>query len=129
MARTGRPTKELNEKQFKNMCIYQCTQQEIEAFLDTDHKTIDSWCQRTYEMSFSQSLKKFSDGGKKSLRRAMWHKAVKEKNTGMMIWLSKQYLGMKDKIDDDNIEMEPFVISTTQGVMTLGIKKKEGKDD
>jgi hypothetical protein len=59
----------------------------------------------------------------------MWHKAVVDKNTGMMIWLSKNYLGMVDKIEKENEGHEPFIIETTNGEITLGIRKKEVKKD
>jgi hypothetical protein len=125
----ARPSKVLSEKSFRAMCRYQCTQSEICSFLEVSDKTLTDWCQRTFGESFSVVYKKFSEGGFKSLRRAMWHKAVVDKNTGMMIWLSKNYLGMVDKIEKENEGHEPFIIETTNGEITLGIRKKEVKKD
>lgn len=45
-----------------------------------------------------------------SLRRAMWKKAVEGTDNTMMIWLSKQHLGMTDKQENINIEKAPIEI-------------------
>lgn len=127
----GRPPKELNERAFRNMCRRQCTGPEIEAFLDVDHKTIDNWCKRTFDMTFSQCIKKFGEGGKASLRRSMWKKATIEKNTTMMIWLSKQYLGMSDKIEDDRFaNLKPIIIQKSDGEqIKMGLIGDDKKED
>lgn len=130
MARTpgntvnGRPPKEINEKCFKAMCRQQCTKGEIAAFLDRDEDTVSRWCLRTYGETYEVIYKRFSEGGKRSLRRAMWKKAVSDGNTVMMIWLSKNYLGMTDKIESVDDDIEPFIIETSKGEYKLGISKK-----
>ena len=41
----------------------------------------------------------------------MWDKAVKKDNTNMQIWLSKNYLGMKDRTQNETItEPLPLII-------------------
>jgi hypothetical protein len=41
----------------------------------------------------------------------MWDKAVKKDNTNMQIWLSKNYLGMKDRSQTESIvEPLPLII-------------------
>lgn len=124
--RSGKPPyhKEINEKSFKAMCKQQCTKGEIAAFLDMDENTVSAWCMRTYNEQFSVVYKRFSEGGKRSLRRAMWKKAVADGNTVMMIWLSKNYLGMTDKIESVDDDIEPFIIETSKGEYKLGISKK-----
>lgn len=101
----GRPKKEIDEKLFKNLCLIQCTQEEICNVLDIDSNTINAWCKRTYKECFSDAYKRLSAGGKMSLRRAMFDKAVNNGgNVAMMIWLSKQYLGMSEKIVDESTD-------------------------
>ena len=49
--------------------------------------------------------------GKASLRKKMFDKAIKKDNTHMQIWLSKNYLGMKDRTVNENInEPLPLII-------------------
>jgi hypothetical protein len=110
------------------MCRQQCTKGEIAAFLDMDEDTVGAWCERTYKEPFSVIYKRFAEGGKRSLRRAMWHKAVKESNTVMMIWLSKNYLGMADKIEKIDDEMVPYIIETSKGQLALGVKRKKAEN-
>lgn len=105
MARMGRPPKEFDKAVFQSLCKIQCTQEEICLVLETSTKTLNSWCKRTYKMDFLQAYKQFSVEGKMSLRRAMYEKATKDRNTTMMIWLSKQYLGMQDTVQVDQTEV------------------------
>ena len=50
---TGRPRKELDIKQFENLCGLQCTRDEICGWFDITDKTLNAWCKRTYGMPFS----------------------------------------------------------------------------
>ena len=53
-------------------------------------------------------LKKGRDQGKTSLRRMQWEKA-QSGNTTMLIWLGKQMLGQKDKLEtSENNEPLPW---------------------
>jgi hypothetical protein len=45
---------------------------------------------------FSDVLQQAREGRRKSLSMVMWEKALLDKDTKMMIWLSKQHLGYKD---------------------------------
>lgn len=95
----GRPQKEIDQKQFENLCGLQCTLSEIADFFDCSEDTIERWCKRTYSDSFAESFKKHSGKGKISLRRSQFRLA--EKNASMAIWLGKQYLGQKDFVSLD----------------------------
>jgi hypothetical protein len=53
-----------------------------------------------YNDTFSNIYKKYSDGGKMSLRRTQFKLA--EKNATLSIWLGKQYLGQRDIIENIN---------------------------
>lgn len=101
MSKAGRPKKEFDAAVFRSLCKIQCTQEEICLILETTPKTLSGWCKRTFKMDFSNAYKMLSVDGKMSLRRAMYEKAVKDKNTTMQIWLSKQWLGMKDRVEVD----------------------------
>lgn len=93
----GRPRKEIDKKQFENLCGLQCTLEEICGWFGVTDKTLDSWCKRTYHASFSEVFKQKRGLGKISLRRSQWRLA--EKSATMAIWLGKQYLGQRDQVD------------------------------
>lgn len=50
---------------------------------------------------FSDILQRAREGRKKSLSMVMWEKALIDKDTKMMIWLSKQHLGYRDTQPDE----------------------------
>lgn len=93
----ARPRKEIDQKQFENLCGLQCTLEEICGWFDVTDKTLDSWCKRTYHASFSEVFKQKRGAGKISLRRSQWQLAAK--NASMAIWLGKQYLNQRDNVD------------------------------
>ena len=93
----ARPRKEINQKRFENLCGLQCTKDEICAFFDVTDKTLESWCRRTYKAGFSEVFSQKRGLGKISLRRSQWRLA--EKSATMAIWLGKQYLDQKDRIE------------------------------
>ena len=102
----ARPRKEIDQKQFENLCGLQCTLEEICDWFGVTDKTLNSWCKRTYSESFSEVFRQKRSTGKISLRRSQWRLA--EKNASMAIWLGKQYLGQKDIVEvgvgKDNVQ-------------------------
>lgn len=92
----GRPRKEIDQKQFENLCALQCTLEEICGWFDVTDKTLNAWCKRTYNALFSEVFKQKRGAGKISLRRNQWQLAAK--NANMAIWLGKQYLGQRDQV-------------------------------
>lgn len=94
----------IDKKQFENLCGLQCTLLEICDFFDVEDDTLNSWCKKTYGTTFSEVFKRKRGKGKISLRRMQWKLA--EKNAAMAIFLGKQYLGQKDKIEytDDGMK-------------------------
>ena len=94
----ARPKKEIDKKQFENLCGLQCTKEEICAWFDITDKTLDAWCKRTYRQSFSVIFAQKRGKGKISLRRSQFRQ--EKKNANMAIWLGKQYLDQKDKVED-----------------------------
>ncbi len=93
----ARPRKEIDQKQFENLCGLQCTLEEICGWFDVTDKTLDGWCKRTYHASFSEVFKQKRGAGKISLRRSQWRLA--EKSATMAIFLGKQFLGQRDSVD------------------------------
>lgn len=91
----ARPRIEISEEQFKGLCSIQCTLEEISNWFKCSEDTIERWCKRELKMSFAEAYKRFSVGGKISLRRSQFRMA--ETNPTMAIWLGKQYLRQKEQ--------------------------------
>ena len=114
----ARPRKEIDQKQFENLCGLQCTLEEICGWFGVTDKTLNSWCKRTYSESFSEVFRQKRSTGKISLRRSQWKLA--EKNANMAIWLGKQYLGQKDQEVQEYAAVHPLVSD-----LVAAVKKRQ----
>lgn len=111
---TGRPKKEIDQRQFEQLCQIQCTETEICGWFGVSDKTLTRWCKETYfneygeGMSFSEVFAEKRSAGKISLRRFQFQQA--EKSPAMAIWLGKQYLGQVEKavVATKEIEDDPL---------------------
>jgi alkylhydroperoxidase/carboxymuconolactone decarboxylase family protein YurZ len=98
----GRPKKELDKEIIANLSQIGCTQEEIGAVVGISARTL--------QRRFADLIEDNKNKGKASLRKRMWASALKG-NPNMMIWLSKNYLGMKDRtIQETIIEPLPLII-------------------
>ncbi len=93
--KAGRPRKEIDFKVFEGLCFLQCTKSEICSALSVDEGTLDRRLKEYYKDNFSVVYKKFSEGGKISLRRTLFDHA--KKSAAVAIFLSKNMLGMSDQ--------------------------------
>lgn len=93
--------KEIDLKNFEELCKMQCTKEEICGFFSISDKTLDRWVKETYgdDTSFSEVFRQKRQGGKCSLRRKQWKMA--DKSAAMAIFLGKQYLDQKDKVETE----------------------------
>ena len=99
----GRPKIILDEKKIAELSKLQCTLEEIAAVMGVHRATL--------MRNYAQIIDDNREVGKTSLRRSMWKKAINKDNTNMQIWLSKNVLGYKDKIESKNItEPLPLII-------------------
>jgi hypothetical protein len=99
----GRPKKEVDVKILGNLASIGCTIEECASVMGVSARTL----RRNYAEIIDQNREK----GKASLRKKMFDKAIKKDNTPMQIWLSKNYLGMKDRTINENInEPLPLII-------------------
>lgn len=90
----GRPVIELDWDQFKKICALQPTLEEVATFFECSSDTIERRCFEKFGENFAEVYKRFSVGGKLSLRRNQMK--LSEKNATMAIWLGKQWLGQDD---------------------------------
>jgi len=98
----GRPKKELDKDVIAKLSQIGCTQEEIGSVVGISARTL----QRRYADLVAEN----KNIGKASLRKKLWEKALKG-NDKLLIWLSKQELNMRDKIETQNIvEPLPLII-------------------
>lgn len=108
------PRIQMTDKDFErlvNMIRIQCTAEEI---CDVMGMSQDTLVRRIKERgieginNFADLYKKHAGEGKASLRRMQWAAAEKGNST-MLVWLGKQWLGQRDKIDhsSDDGSMTP----------------------
>jgi hypothetical protein len=99
----GRPRIIVDIEILKNLASIGCPDYEIASVLNVSARTLNR--------NYAEIIDQFREKGKASLRKKMWDKAVKKDNTMMQIWLSKNYLGMKDRTQTETItEPLPLII-------------------
>jgi hypothetical protein len=114
----GRPRKEIDWDEVRRLAEIQCTQEEVASVLGVALSTLKQYPQ------FSAIHKEGSEAGRKSLRRLQWDKA-NSGNTAMLIWLGKQYLGQRDRVDHTVAErpediLEDFTNASDNSVTDSG---------
>ena len=98
----GRPQKSIDEKVLANLSQIGCTQEEIGCIVGISARTL--------QRRFADLLEVNKNKGKASLRKRMYEKAMKG-NDKLLIWLSKNMLGMSERIHNTNItEPLPLII-------------------
>ena len=126
--RIGRPNIEISEEEFEKLCGMHCTLIEIAAWFKCSPDTIERWCVRTHGGIFADVHKKLSSGGKISLRRKMFESAIGG-NTTMMIWLSKQHLGMTDKVEQKTeVKTQQEIVYTAEWGGTSETPSPQGQE-
>lgn len=95
MAKMGRPKKEIDWKEFEQLCFMQCTITEMCEWFHLSHQSIERKCQEHYGETFGQVFAKKRVGGLISLRRNLFKQS--EKQPAVAIFLAKNWLGMADK--------------------------------
>ena len=112
----GRPKIVVDIEILKNLASIGCPDYEIASVLNISAKTL--------KRNYADIIEQFKEKGKASLRKKMWDKAVKKDNTHMQIWLSKNYLGMKDRTQTESIvETLPLIIDAKAEEIEDGKKK------
>jgi hypothetical protein len=91
------PKAHLDLKQVEAAASIGCTREEIAVLLGVSSKTIQRRAEAVAAIAIGQARMR------SSLRRMQWAKA-KEGNVTMMIWLGKQLLGQKDRVEETHRE-------------------------
>ena len=102
-SKVGRPKAKVDVDILKNLASIGCPTYEIASVLNVSARTLNR--------NFAEIIDQYKERGKASLRKKMYDKAVKKDNTMMQIFLSKNYLGMSDKVQQTNVtEPLPLII-------------------
>jgi hypothetical protein len=89
----GRPLANIDEDMVFKLGQTMLPVESIAAILECHPDTIYA--------RFSEVLHRAREGRKKSLSMTMWEKALIDKDTKMLIWLSKQHLGYRDVLPEE----------------------------
>ena len=118
----GRPKKEINYETVEKLANIQCTQDEIASFLGISTRTLQR------DEQFMELFNRGRENGKMSLRRIQWKHA--EKSVPMAIWLGKQYLGQRDKVEytDDGMKAINDNINNIADLLNKPKKNRTEKD-
>lgn len=117
---------------FANLVRIQCTEEEIAYTFDMSIDTLSRRCMQEKGKTFAELRKIFASDGKCDLRRRLWRIAFNDRykdTTKAAIWLSKNYLGMRDSIDPDTgKQVVPIIIENPDG-STIEMKIVERSDE
>ena len=94
-SKVGSPKAKVDVEILKNLASIGCPTYEIASVLNVSARTL--------KRNFAEIIDQYKERGKASLRKKMYDKAVKKDNTMMQIFLSKNYLGMSDKVQQTNV--------------------------
>lgn len=114
----GRPPIPIDDEQVEALAGINCTMEEIATVLGCSVDTISR--------RFAEAVKRGREQGRSSLRRYMWEK-VKEGNVVMMIWLSKQILGYRDRTEIDIMTI-PNELFIAEAKRRLSLNADEPKE-
>ena len=96
--------KKIDWEAVDKLASIQCTAVEISEFLGIDDKTLARACRREKKEKIGNYIARKRLNGYAALRRKQYTVAM-DGNPSMLIWLGKNWLGQKDKSDEE-IESE-----------------------
>ena len=113
----GRPKAKVDVEILKNLASIGCPTYEIASVMNVSARTL--------KRNFAEIIDQYREQGKASLRKKMYERAMKG-NDKLLVWLSKQYLNMSDRIHNTNTtEPLPLIIEAkAEEVKDLNGKKK-----
>lgn len=113
---SGYPKKEIDIREFENLCRIQATIEEIAAWFDMNTDTLEKRIIEHYGEPFAEVFKKKRGKGKISLRRRQFQAALAGE-TSMLIFLGKQWLDQADKKEIKGSWKNPFANMTDEELL------------
>jgi hypothetical protein len=92
----GRPQAIIDWDKVEQLIISGLNATQVAATLGIDRDTFYTRCIKDNNVEFSAFFQQKKATGEGLILQAQFHKALKEKNTTMLIWLGKQRCGQKD---------------------------------
>lgn len=88
----------IDPKVFERLCIQQVSEKEIAEYFGVDRRTVNTFCKKNFKVTFTT----FSQQKRLMGRTLLVNKALKlaERNGAVMIFLLKNWCGMKDSPED-----------------------------
>lgn len=86
----GRPKKFVDKRILAGLCAIQCTLSEMAAVIGVDQQTLTD--------KYADLIEQEREAGKMSIRRAQFTSGLNG-SVPMLIWLGKQYLGQREKLE------------------------------
>lgn len=106
----GRPKAKIDIDKVDALLQRQCDGTEIAALLGVHYATLARYIEREFNVNFADYSQQKKSSGHALLRSKMFEMALSGDKT-MLIWLSKQYLGMRDQTNIlQTIESLPEII-------------------
>lgn len=107
-------------------CRIQCTGEEIASLLCVNYDTLNAACKRDHGRPISDYIAEKSQDGRRSLRRKQFQLALKGDRV-MLIWLGKQYLGQRDKLEETGADGGPkeIVIRHDRNINTASASRAD----
>ena len=96
----GRPKSVFNERELKFLCSIHCTLDEIAGFFQMNKDILRRKIKSEYGINWTQFYERNSQGSRVSLRRRQIQAAM-EGDTKMLVFLGKNMLGQKEKVEFD----------------------------
>lgn len=96
----ARPKTDIDWKRVDELLVAQCDGVGIASILGIHPNTLYLNCEQDHKMSFSAYSQQKRGEGKELLRAKQYELALNGDKT-MLVWLGKQYLNQREKVDND----------------------------
>lgn len=96
----SRPKTEIDWARVDELLVAQCDGAGIASILGIHPNTLYRLCEEEFSMSFSAYSQQKRGEGRELLRAKQYELALSGDKT-MLVWLGKQYLNQREKVDND----------------------------
>lgn len=126
--KNGRSNSVIDKDQFERLCVISPTILEVCSVFKVQDDTLNSWCKRTYGVTFSEILPRLGATGKMSLRRKIWNNALSENQEYAIKMLANKHLNMNVTQTSHMSFAEKNAQTGTKEVTVTWVTGEESKD-
>lgn len=124
--RRGNPYKPIDWDKVDQLIIQGCNGVQVAAQIGVSTDTLYDRCTLEKNTNFSAYFQSKRAVGDSYIHQAQYHKALKEKNTTMLIWLGKQRCGQKER-DEETDKAPPLSVINDKDDENMLLKAKLAK--